>query len=159
MPASADLPDIAAFLSEEAWLLDDRRFNEWIGLFIPECRYWMPLEEGICPDTEMSIILDDRRNLASRIARLADPGTHSQNPASETTRIVTNVQVGEPAADGTVPVRSRFVLYENRLGATRSYAGRYLHSLVRQDGGWAIAEKKILLVSRRDTLPSITFLW
>ena len=42
-PVSLDLRAAEAFLFQEARLLDDGRFDDWLGLFAPECLYWLPI--------------------------------------------------------------------------------------------------------------------
>ena len=38
---------IEAFLIHEARLLDDRRFQDWLGLFTDDGWYWVPIEPGL----------------------------------------------------------------------------------------------------------------
>src|SRR5438128_1185353 len=47
-PVSRDLQqDIEQFLYEEAALIDDGRFHEWLDLFTDDVRYWMPIRETL----------------------------------------------------------------------------------------------------------------
>ena len=39
--------EVERFLYDEAALLDERRFWEWLELFTDDVRYWMPLREAI----------------------------------------------------------------------------------------------------------------
>jgi hypothetical protein len=40
------LQRVERFLFHEANLLDESRFEEWLGLFEPDAYYWMPIERG-----------------------------------------------------------------------------------------------------------------
>lgn len=156
--AAQDVRRVEEFLTQEAWLLDERQFEGWLELFGPECRYWIPLEDGVDPTAEMSLALDDRVTLEDRVKRLRDPSTHSQNPPSDTSRIVTNTRVSE-VERGLIECRSRFVIFEHRLGRTNSYAGLYVHRFSETGRGFRILEKTVLILNRRTALPTITFLW
>ena len=40
---------LCAFLYAEASALDDRRFDEWIQFYHPDCPFWMPAWEITTP--------------------------------------------------------------------------------------------------------------
>lgn len=143
------------FLVNEARLLDDGLFDDWLALFTPEAHYWVPSEpdQGSPLDT-LSLMYDDRRLLETRVRRLASPRIYSQEPRSRTSRIVTNVTVEnaskyetfESTGEGTL-VRSKFSIVEFRREEQRLFAGTYFHRLVQGDGGIRIAFKRINLIN------------
>lgn len=142
------LADCEAFLIHEAMLLDDARFDEWLALFTPDARYWVPIMPGQqSPHDTVSLMYDDRRLLETRVRRLADPRIYSQEPRSRTSRIVTNASF-EPG-DGTAAtiVRSKFIMVEYRRETQRLFAGTYRHWLVSRAGDIRIAMKRIDLVN------------
>jgi hypothetical protein len=51
--------DAEDFLSHEAELLDQRRFEDWLKLFTEDGIYWIPVEDGTDPLLEPSILYDD----------------------------------------------------------------------------------------------------
>jgi 3-phenylpropionate/cinnamic acid dioxygenase small subunit len=149
-------------LYREARLLDERRLEEWLGLFTADARYWIPGGEAAEPGTEVAIVDDDRPTLEDRVTRLRSPATHAQSPPSRTLHLVGNVEVepvrAEPAA---VRVHSVQVIYESRAGQVRSFAARCEHLLVRDGaagGAWRIAEKRVYLVDRDLPQYNLTFL-
>ena len=80
MPTRDDLLDV---VYEEAFLLDEGRFDEWLALFAPHGRYWMPLEPGQCdPHLVTSLLYEDIFMLRLRVERLKGARTFSQKPAS-----------------------------------------------------------------------------
>ena len=113
------------FLIREARLLDEGRFEAWLGLFTADGTYRVPggdggdwgygQTEGVDaqdPDAAggwgpagygLPLIDDDRATLEDRILRLRSPATHSQSPPSRTLHVVGGVEV-EPVA-GPEPVR------------------------------------------------------
>jgi 3-phenylpropionate/cinnamic acid dioxygenase small subunit len=116
-PAARDQARI--LLEREARLLDEGRFEEWLGLFAPQCAYWIPARPGAGdPRREVSVAFDDRRRLEDRIYRLRTGSAWSQAPASRTMRLVSNVEVFE-----NMMLRSKFMVSEFRAGETRLWAG------------------------------------
>lgn len=74
-PALSD-EEVCAFLYREARLLDDRRFDEWLGCYAEHAEYWMPAwtdddELTSDPHTEISLIYyANRKGLEDRVYRL-----------------------------------------------------------------------------------------
>jgi benzoate/toluate 1,2-dioxygenase beta subunit len=133
-------------LEREARLLDERRFDEWLALYVPECLYWVPGTPGGDPRREIAVAFDDRRQLEGRLYRLGTGYAWSQIPASRTARLVANVEVFATERAGERMVRSTFLLAEHRAGETRTLAGAYAHRLVERDGAWRIAVKQVNLL-------------
>jgi len=136
-----------AFLDREARLLDERRFEEWLTLFTPECLYWVPgSRDGSDPRKEVAISFDDRRQLEGRVYRLRTGYAWSQVPPSRTARLVSNVEVFATDRDAVRMVRSNFLISEFRAGETRVLSGWYAHRLARRVDGWRILVKQVNLI-------------
>lgn len=134
------------FLVHEARLLDDARFDDWLALFVPNARYWVPSEPNQeSPLDTVSLMYDDRRLLETRVRRLSSPRIYSQEPRSRTSRMIGNVTIESTAADA-VTVRSKFTMVEFRRNEQRLFAGTYTHDLVKQ-GGIRIAFKRVDLLN------------
>jgi len=134
-------------LEREARLLDERRFEDWLALFAPECLYWVPgTPHGGDPRKEVSVSFDDRRQLEGRIYRLRTGYAWSQVPASRTARLVSNVEVFRTAQPSTLMVRSTFLVTEFRAGETRVLSGWYGHRLAEDAGSWRILVKQVNLI-------------
>jgi benzoate/toluate 1,2-dioxygenase beta subunit len=133
-------------LEREARALDERRFDEWLALYVPECLYWVPGTPGGDPRREIAFAFDDRRQLEGRVFRLGTGYAWSQIPPSRTARLVSNVEVFATAHPATRMVRSSFLLAEHRAGETRTLAGAYAHRIVERDGAWRIAVKQVNLL-------------
>ena len=136
-----------ALLDREARLLDERRFEEWLALFTPECLYWIPgTPDGGDPRKEVAISFDDRRQLEGRVYRLRTGYAWSQVPPSRTARLVANVEVFATDRDAVWMVRSTFLISEFRAGETRVLSGWYAHRLARGSDGWRILVKQVNLI-------------
>lgn len=148
-----DLRAIEDFLCDEAALLDERRFEDWIELFTANGYYWAPARPNqSSPLEEISLFYDDVATMKLRVDRLRHPQIHSQTPPSRTSRIVTNARILDRESEaGSCTVRSKFVMMEYRPsvpeGLDRHFAGTYIHRLVRDGGRYKIAWKKALLVN------------
>ena len=72
------------FVVHEAELIDDRRWDDWLALFAPDGRYWIPLQGAaqVDADSHNALALEDRLLLELRVKRLHSPRAHSQHPAS-----------------------------------------------------------------------------
>ena len=84
-------------LYHEARLLDERRLADWLALFTPDCRYWIP--SGHPDDTGpfTHLAYDDRAQLEDRVWQLQHPRRSSQNPPSRTVHLISNVEVEDGA--------------------------------------------------------------
>ena len=145
--APLDVHRCEQFLLHEARLLDEAKFDDWLGLFTTDAWYWVPSEPGQSnPHEVVSLIYDDRRLLETRVRRLASPRMYSQEPRSRCSRIVANVTIEDSDAAGTT-VRSKFLMIEYRREQQRLFAGTAWHRLVQLGGAIRIAWKRVELVN------------
>ena len=146
--------DVERFLYDEAALIDERRFREWLELFTDDVRYWMPLREVIEGNPEglhlddglaISIIDDDKDFLRTRIGRLDSGFAHSESPPSRTRHLVTNVRLMSVDGDD-LAVHSNFHVYQSRVERIDyQFFGCREDRLRRIDGQFKIAFRKIVL--------------
>lgn len=149
-------PDVAAFVFREAQLLDERRFDDWLALFVDDCRYEIPYPDGPQQGPRVAIAQDDRERLTERIWRLQSGEAHAQNPPSETVRMVGNLMMdADGSADTTVT--GTFVVAEVRRDVQRLYAGRYTFDLRHDGPALRIARKRVELVNAGVPLGNLTF--
>lgn len=152
------------FIHHENLLLDERRYDEWLQLFTAEARYWAPYRwDAPEPMNEMNLLYDDFPRLRERISRLTGGDLHSQDPASQTVRVLG--QSCAPLPGGWAPqatfdhvVTAPFKLAEYRAERTTEYTGRYTYWLLEGDEGWRIAAKKVQLLGAEGPLGNVTFL-
>src|SRR4030095_2967520 len=78
-PRQALWLELMPFYIHEAWLLDERKFKEWLNLFTDDVLYFMPRRKNVLrreahrevtPLGDLALIEDDRRYLEMRVARL-----------------------------------------------------------------------------------------
>ena len=155
-----DIRLIERFLFDEAQMLDDRRFDEWLSLFSDSGWYWVPIMANQDnPFDTVSIIYDDRKLLETRVRRLNNANIHAESPPARTSRIVGNfILENVDQASGNYDVSSRFQLVEFRGDKQRLFAGSTRHILRPDDAGFVIEGKRINLVNSAGMLEGITTL-
>ena len=143
---------IEQFLYREAWLLDERRFAEWLALFADDARYYLAERAKVQargadgPATPEQVLYDDDKAfLALRVRRLATNLAHSERPASITRHLIANVQVGAEEGD-EVPVRSAFMVHQARLETDDyTFYGKREDRLRQVGGEWQIVRRRVVL--------------
>ncbi|MDA0239598.1 MAG: aromatic-ring-hydroxylating dioxygenase subunit beta [Proteobacteria bacterium] len=154
------------FLYEEARLLDERLYDDWLTLFTDDGVYWLPIDDKAAPDKHLSLVYDNHLRIEERVYRLTQYSPPAQTPPSRTQHFVSNVQAwpGENGADAVL--HSAQMIYEMRagdyrqfeLGDPRSFAARCEHHLRSEGGVWKIALKRMVLLNRDVPIPNLTFI-
>ncbi|HEY3115156.1 MAG TPA: 3-phenylpropionate/cinnamic acid dioxygenase subunit beta [Chloroflexota bacterium] len=147
--------EIEEFLYMEAELLDQRHFNDWLDLLAEDIRYFMPMRRNVkfgeqaredtSEDSEISWFDEGKATLAGRVRQL-NTGLHwAEEPLSRVCHMVSNVQILDVDGD-IVKVKSRFLVYRNRLqDETDFFVGKREDTLRRDGDTWKIARRHITL--------------
>ncbi len=146
--------EVAAFVADEARLLDDRDFTAWLALYAQDARYWVPVspEQRTTTDGPMHFH-DDKQLMMARTHRLLTPRAFGAEPSSRTCHVVSGTRIDHLADDGEITVSSSQIMLEWRARGhfeadTRLFGGRVTHRLRRAaSGALVIAEKRIDLVN------------
>jgi 3-phenylpropionate/cinnamic acid dioxygenase small subunit len=151
----------AGLLEREAVYLDERRWDEWLALYTPDCEYWMPTwksDDTLTgnPATELShFYYASRAGLEDRIYRIRSNRSPASTPLPRTTHLLGNVRLVEPAAGDRLRLRSSFVchVFFPRAKDSHAFFGSTEHELVARDGQWLVAKKRIVL--QNDYIPTM----
>jgi 3-phenylpropionate/cinnamic acid dioxygenase small subunit len=151
----------AELVGREAVLIDERRWDEWLALFTPDCEYWMPTWKSddtlaADPRTELShFYYASRAGLEDRIYRIRSNRSPASMPLPRTTHIIGHVRLLEPASPEAMRLRSNWVshVFFPRAGDSHAFFGFSEHTLVSQAGDWRIAKKRIVL--QNDYIPTM----
>ena len=140
------------FLDDEAELLDQRRFEEWIELFTDDVEYRAPvrvMRRIGHPDISEDIFHFDenRASLGLRVRRLGTDVAWAEDPPSFTRRFITNVKVRWGERIDELQVRSYLLLYRSRGDrGTYDLLSGERHDLLRLHGSaFRIARRRIVL--------------
>ena len=148
--------DAVSFVTHEARLLDERRYDEWLALFADDGRYWVPLQGAAQQEgaAHNALADEDRLLLQLRIERLKNPRAHSQHPASRCQHVLQTptVTLDEPER---CELHTPFVYVESRGERQLMLAGTCLHRLAKFGGAWRIRLKRVDLLDAGAALPAI----
>lgn len=143
-----DVREAERFLFQEARLLDERKFREWMGLFAEDGTYWVPAVPGQeSPFDQASLFYDDRELMQTRIARLEHPRIHVQTPPSRTAHLIGNIVVEKSGRPDEYLVASTVIMVEYRNEKQRLFAGRQHHRLRREGQELKIVQKRVDLIN------------
>ena len=152
--------EIEQFLYHEAELLDERRYEEWLALFAEDAQYFMPMRRNVPhdePEREFTRAgldvnwFDEGKDTLTRRVKQILTGIHwAEEPPSRICHLISNVQVltatPSAGAPAEVTVKSRFLIYRNRVETETDFlVGKREDLLRRVSGGWQIARRKIVL--------------
>jgi 3-phenylpropionate/cinnamic acid dioxygenase small subunit len=152
--------EIEQFLYAEADLLDERRYLEWLELLTDDVRYWMPMARNVQFGDEqrewtrelhdLAWFDEGKTTLTQRVQQIMTGIHWAEEPASRVTHMVTNVEIVDAvpsvASPAEVTVKSRFLVYRNRLqDETDFLVGKRRDVLRKVDGDWKIARREIFL--------------
>ena len=153
--------EIEEFLYDEANLLDERRFGEWIDTLADDLQYFMPMTFNVKAGThaarehtrreqEMSWFNEGKWTLRKRAEQIQTGAHWAEEPLSRVCHMVSNVQLtaiddATPGAE-RVKVRSRFLIYQNRVEYEQYFfVGKRSDSLRREGGRWLLERREICL--------------
>jgi 3-phenylpropionate/cinnamic acid dioxygenase small subunit len=164
--------EVADFLYREAELLDERRYDEWLGLLAEDIRYWMPMRRNVkYDDSEREFTrnttdinwFDEGKDTLTRRVRQIQTGIHwAEEPQSRIAHLVSNVQLLEatpsPADAHEVTTKCRFLVYRNRVETETDLLVGKREDVLRRDGEtWLIARRKIILDQNVLMTKNLTF--
>ncbi len=148
--------EIEDFLWEEADLLDDFQYEEWLDLLTDDLVYWMPIRRNV-PSREMenefiregpalTWYSDDKPTLVKRVSQIRTHVHWADEPYSRVTHLVSNIRILGWNSPDDVKVGCRFLFYRNRHEDEEStFIGKRVDTLRRTEDGWKIARREIYL--------------
>jgi 3-phenylpropionate/cinnamic acid dioxygenase small subunit len=152
--------EVAEFLYREAELLDERRYDDWLGLLADDIRYWMPMRRNVkfgeearefTREAQDIAWFDEGKDTLTRRVRQIQTGIHwAEEPQSRIAHLVSNVQLVEASPSVAEPlevaVKCRFLVYRNRVETETDILVGKREDLLRREGDdWRVARRKIIL--------------
>jgi 3-phenylpropionate/cinnamic acid dioxygenase small subunit len=167
--------EIEEFLYEEAALLDERHYTEWLTLLSDDLAYFMPLrrnvkfgEQAARENTrigkDISWFDEDKWTLSKRVEQIMTGIHWAEEPFSRVCRLISNVQLTDATPSLEAPqeltVRSRFLIYQNRVEyETNLFVGKRNDILRRAGDTWKIARREIILEQSVLTAKNLTVIF
>lgn len=160
VPAAVKLPpmelvfEVSQFLYREARILDEERYEEWLGMMTDDIHYWMP---GIqarhrkdktprLDPKRMAFFDDDMLNMRRRVTRFMDPTAWAEDPPTRACHVISNIEVELTDKASEFKVYSTFINCRGRGEAEEFWlTGRRTDILRRGDDGvLRIASREIV---------------
>ncbi len=152
----ASLADQAqALLAREAYLLDARRWEDWLAMYETKAVFWVPTwrDDGLPvedPNREISFIYhSDRAALEDRVWRLESGRSAASTPILRTAHTVTAGLVEGDIVNASWTCH----VYDPKQRKQHVFFGRYEMRYAAHGADWRIAQKKILLLN--DYIPTM----
>ena len=146
--------ELMQFYIREAWLLDERKFKEWLELFTDDVLYFMPRRKNVLrreaqreltPLGDLAILEEDKRYLEMRVARLDTGMAWAEDPPSRTRHLIGNLEAA-PLESGEIQARTAFLVYRSHLETDHQLLSGYREDVLREvEGVWKIARRTIVL--------------
>jgi 3-phenylpropionate/cinnamic acid dioxygenase small subunit len=146
---------VAELLFEEARLLDERRWHDWLVLYRDDAVFWVPAytdQSELVTDPELQINLiyiTSKKGLDERVFRIETGDSVASTPTPRTCHLIANV-VAEGLDHGEVAVRANWQVasYTNDRGPVLRN-GHYQFVLRGEPGKFQIAYKKIVMLEEK----------
>lgn len=115
--------ELMQFYISEAWILDERRLEEWLDLLAEDVLYFMPrrknvmrkeIEREYTGPGDMNFFEDNKEMMRVRVARLATDMAWAEDPPSRTTHLISNLIV-KPNDNGEVETKTAFIVHKSHL--------------------------------------------
>jgi 3-phenylpropionate/cinnamic acid dioxygenase small subunit len=151
------LKRVEQFLFLEARLQDTHAYDEWESLWTEDAIYWVPANGAIDPETQMSIIYDNRSRIRVRVSQLKTGRRHTQAPRSGLARIVSNVELVNQDGDDVHACANVFIFEDNLRGETM-WAARNEYCLRASGDSFKMVRKKVSLVNNHKPIFTLSFL-
>ena len=164
--------EIEQFLYQEAELLDERQFEDWLDLLTEDIRYWMPMRRNVKfgeldrefnrEGQDINWFDEGKDTLVRRVNQILTGVHWAEEPLSRICHSVSNVQVlkATPSVSQAteVNVKCRFLIYRNRVQTETDFlVGKREEVLRNVNGQWKIAQRKIILDQNVLLAKNLTF--
>jgi 3-phenylpropionate/cinnamic acid dioxygenase small subunit len=141
--------DLIDFVYDEARMIDEGRFDEWLGLWADDSYYWMPLDPNAAdPKLVTALMYEDDFLRKLRVERLQGARTFSQKPRSRCHHVLQRPFIDAADHDtGEFITTTSFHYVETRLDDQFLLAATARHELVLENGALKIKLKRVDLLN------------
>jgi 3-phenylpropionate/cinnamic acid dioxygenase small subunit len=146
--------ELMQFYIREAWLLDERKFKEWLDLFTDDVLYFVPRRKNVLRREahrevtalgDLAILEEDKSYLEMRVARLETGMAWAEDPPSRTRHLIGNLEAA-PLENGAVEARTAFLVYRSHLETDHQLLSGCREDVLRMvKGVWRVARRTIVL--------------
>jgi 3-phenylpropionate/cinnamic acid dioxygenase small subunit len=139
----------------EAAYLDEKRWTEWLALYVEDAEFWLPAWNAETnptsdPQSQLSLIYyNSRAGLEDRVWRIQSGKSLASDPLIRTCHMITNLHLAGATTGDRLCVNSHWQVCVYRPAQRRAsnYFGFYVHVLRQEKKELRIARKKITLLN------------
>lgn len=141
---------IQAFLYKECRLLDDKEWEEWLGLYDENVEFWMPSwdDDGVLtsnPQEQISLIYyPSKAGLEDRVFRIKTDRSSATIPDTRTSHNLSNIEILSQEND-IVLVRFNWITLSHRYHQDSSYYGTSTYTIDFSNDEPKITKKYVVL--------------
>jgi len=144
---------LSRWLVEEAYTLDDQRYEDWLESIAEDVHYLMPvrvttaLGAGYTTSPGMAHWDENKYSLSRRVARFLTEHAWTEDPPSRLRHFVTNIRTFETDVEGELIADSAVLLFRSR-GDTNEAAtiSAQREDVLREtDDGYVLARRVIMI--------------
>ncbi|MGO1768445.1 MAG: 3-phenylpropionate/cinnamic acid dioxygenase subunit beta [Microbacterium sp.] len=145
--------EVSRWLVEEAYTLDDQRYEDWLGVIADDVHYLMPvrvttaLGAGYTTSPGMAHWDENKYSLTRRVERFLTEHAWTEDPPSRLRHYITNIRTFETDVPGEVIADSSVLLFRSR-GDTNpaSFVSAQREDVLRKtEAGYVLARRVILI--------------
>ncbi|MEW1962697.1 3-phenylpropionate/cinnamic acid dioxygenase subunit beta [Microbacterium sp. NPDC077644] len=145
--------DLSRWLVEEAYILDDQRYEEWLDSIAEDVHYLMPvrvttaLGAGYTTSPGMAHWDENKYSLGRRVARFLTEHAWTEDPPSRLRHFVTNVRTFETDVPDELIVDSAVLLFRSRgdTNPASTISAQREDVFRKTDTGYVLARRVILI--------------
>ncbi len=147
-------PHVTALVLDEARLIDQKQWAEWLSLYTEDAVFWMPSWKNEAQTTDDPvyqlnlIYLPNRQGLEDRIYRIETGDSFASVPLDRTTHVVGGVLVTGQGNEG-IEAFASWIVHTYGYRGTTTRSGSYEYLLRETPGGLRIARKKVVMIDDR----------
>ncbi|MGK0742817.1 3-phenylpropionate/cinnamic acid dioxygenase subunit beta [Leucobacter sp. Z1108] len=145
--------ELSRWLVDEAYTLDDQRYEDWLETLTDDIHYLMPvrvttaLGAGYSTSPKMAHWDENKYSLSRRVARFLTEHAWTEDPPSRLRHYITNVRAFETDVEGELIADSAVLLFRSRgdtnpastISAQREDVFRFV------DGQYQLARRVIMI--------------
>lgn len=143
--------EITQFYYREAYLLDHRKYREWLDLLTEDIQYVMPVrvtlenKRGSNLNHDMTYFSDTKKDITMKVERLYMKSAWVDDPAPRQRHFISNVMIEQTDSPKEYKVISYFLFKRSRSSEphTEEIFGEREDILRKVDGGWKIAARTV----------------
>jgi 3-phenylpropionate/cinnamic acid dioxygenase small subunit len=145
--------EVMQFLIDEANLLDDGMFKDWLSLLSDDFQVHMPVRStcrrarGSGVSKSMVFVHDDKAAVAFRVERLMGDSAWADDPPSRMRRMVSNLSLHATGVEGEYLARNNILMHRNRGNeqAFQVFSARREDVVRRAHDGLVLASRNVFV--------------